>query len=184
MLKSKESDYKLLYEKYINQMYSYGKALGIDEDTLYDLIHDVFLHFFEHQNEIADSEHEKYYLFRCLKNRMISLKRKEPDFEEIEKADDYSFSIVVSGLDDIEEEEERIEIGEQIEEMLQCLTGRQKEAIYLRFMQELEYDEIAELMGLTVKGTRKLIYRAIDRIREQHGITLIYLFLSDHFFSF
>lgn len=184
MLKSKQSDYKMLYEKYIGQMYSYGRALGVDEDILYDLIHDVFLHFFEHQNEISESEHEKYYLLRCLKNRFITLKRKEVDYEELPGPDDYNFRISISGLELIEEEEERKEITEQIENMMQCLTGRQQEAIYLRFMHELEYDEIAALLGLTTKGTRKLIYRAIDRIREKYAPVLFYLFLSKHFFYY
>ena len=169
MLKTKQCDYKRLYEKYVGQMYSYGKALGVDDDALYDLIHDVFLHFFEHQNEIVDNDNVKYYLFRCLKNRMISEKRKEVTMEDIDESDDYLFSITVSGLDYIEEEEERKEIAEQIENMLCSLTGRQREAIYLRYMQELEYDEIAVLLNLTTKGTRKLIYRAIERMREQYG---------------
>ncbi len=184
MLKTKQCDYKRLYEKYVGQMYSYGKALGVDDDVLYDLIHDVFLHFFEHQNEIVDNDNVKYYLFRCLKNRMISEKRKEVTMEDIDESDDYLFSITVSGLDYIEEEEERKEIAEQIENMLCSLTGRQREAIYLRYMQELEYDEIAVLLNLTTKGTRKLIYRAIERMREQYGPVLFYFFLSDHFFSF
>ena len=105
MLKTKQCDYKRLYEKYVGQMYSYGKALGVDDDALYDLIHDVFLHFFEHQNEIVDNDNVKYYLFRCLKNRMISEKRKEVTMEDIDESDDYLFSITVSGLDYIEEEE-------------------------------------------------------------------------------
>lgn len=115
---------------------------------------------------------------------MISEKRKEVTMEDIDESDDYLFSITVSGLDYIEEEEERKEIAEQIENMLCSLTGRQREAIYLRYMQELEYDEIAVLLNLTTKGTRKLIYRAIERMREQYGPVLFYFFLSDHFFSF
>ena len=96
MLKNKQSNYKVLYEKYIDQMYSYGRALGVDEDTLYDLIHDVFLHFFEHQNEISEGEHEKYYLLCCLKNRYISQKRKDVDYEELLISDDYNFRISIS----------------------------------------------------------------------------------------
>ena len=91
---------------------------------------------------------------------------------------------MTSGLDIIEEKEERIEITRQINDMMKCLTDRQREALYLRFMQELEYDEIAVILGLTLKGTRKLIYRAIERIREQYGITVVYLLLNTYFFPF
>lgn len=184
MLKNeKTTTYKILYEKYVNEMFSYGTALGIEEETLYDLIHDVFLHLIEHQNEMPGEDCEKYYLFRSLKNRWISYKRKEICMEDIEDINDYEFSISVSSLELIEEEEKRKEITELVEEILQCLTGRQKEAIYLRFMQGLEYDEIARLLSLTTKGSRKLIYRAMDRIRERYIPVLIYFSLTNHFFS-
>lgn len=149
-------------------MYSYGRSLGISDDVLHDLIHDIFLHLFEHQNEIEKGKNEKYYLLRSLKNRFISLKRKEIECEELVETEEYHFQISVSGLDLIEEEEERKEVAEQIENILQCLTARQREAIYLRYMQGLDYEEIADLFGLTAKSTRNLIYRAIDRMREEY----------------
>lgn len=176
------SKYKVLYEKYANQMYSYGMAFGVEENELYDLIHDVFLHLFEHENEIREDGSEKYYLFQCLKNKIISQKRKEICVENITEANDLLFSMTVSGIEVIEEKEKQIEISRQIEDMMACLTDRQREAVYLRFMQELEYDEIAVILGLTTKGTRKLIYRAIEHIREQFGPACVCLLFSNHFF--
>lgn len=185
MLKTKQNDYKILYEKYINQMYSYGKSLGIADDVLYDFIHDIFLHLFEYKNEIAQGEQGKFYLLRSLKNRFISQIRKEVDQVTLTDIEEYDFEISITGLDRIEEEEERKETGRQIEQMLACLTSRQREAIYLRYMQGLEYNEIAELCDLTPKGARKLIYRAIDRLREQYGsVSLLYLFLLKDIFPF
>lgn len=178
------SNYKILYEKYLNQMYSYGMAFGLEEDILYDFIHDVFLHLFEHQNELGDQKYAKYYLFKCLKNRILLYKRQEVNMEFVEDINDIPFAVVTSGLDIIEEKEEQKELTRQIDGMMRCLTNRQREAVYLRFMQELEYDEIAIILQLTPKGTRKLVYRAIDRIREQYGITFTYLFLYHHFFLF
>lgn len=180
----KYKNYKILYEKYLDQMYSYGMAFGVEENTLYDLIHDVFLHLYEHQNEMGEGKYEKYYLFRCLKNRILYHKKQEVNIETLEDINNIPFVIVTSGLDIIEEKEERIEMTRQINDMMKCLTDRQREALYLRFMQELEYDEIAVILGLTLKGTRKLIYRAIERIREQYGITVVYLLLNTYFFPF
>ena len=65
----KTTIYKILYEKYVNEMFSYGIALGIEEETLFDLIHDVFLHLIEHQNELPGEGCEKYYLLKSLKHR-------------------------------------------------------------------------------------------------------------------
>jgi DNA-directed RNA polymerase specialized sigma24 family protein len=55
------------------------------------------------------------------------------------------------------------------------LTERQKEAIFLRFYENMEYEQIASLMALKeVKNARTLIYRAIEVLRCNIG--KIYIF--------
>ena len=181
MGRDKYSEYKILYEKYLNQMFSYGKALGVEDDTLYDLIHDVFLHLFEHSNEVGKSGQEKFYLLRCLKNRIIQNRRQVSVLNLTMEETELPFTLVISDIGNLEEEEERKEIACQIEKMMQCLTNHQREAIYLRFMQELEYDEIADILKLTPKGTRKLIYRAIERIRDKYCPGMICFLFYNHF---
>lgn len=49
------------------------------------------------------------------------------------------------------------------------MTTRQREVIHLRFFEELPYDEIAEIMGLSTKDTYKLYYRALESLRKHFG---------------
>lgn len=172
-----------LYDLYVDEMFAYGMAFGVEKDTVLDAIHDVFLHILESKNNLKEQSNLKFYLFCCLKNRLFSMMRKEIEFESLDNIDVFDFSIKVSGLEIIEEEEERIALSNQIEQMLQELTSRQREVIYLRFMQELGYEEIAVILDITPKAARKLTYRAIEQIREQHKateITILFflLFLS------
>ena len=53
------------------------------------------------------------------------------------------FSVSVTILDELIEDEDRLFVKSEVEKYLNCLTSRQREAIYLRFIQELSYDEIA-----------------------------------------
>lgn len=46
-------------------------------------------------------------------------------------------------------------ISEQLQLTISKLTARQKEAIFLRFYEQLSYEEIAEVMGITVKASYK-----------------------------
>jgi RNA polymerase sigma factor (sigma-70 family) len=46
------------------------------------------------------------------------------------------------------------------------LTPRQREVIYLRFFEELSYEEIAGMLDISVKGAYKLSYRALDALKE------------------
>lgn len=75
-------------------------------------------------------------------------------------------------------EEERTAIERQIQQYLNLLTGRQREAVYLRFIEEMEYEEIAEVLDMTAPAVRKLICRAIARIRTEDMSLLLFLCLS------
>ena len=87
------------------------------------------------------------------------------------------FSITTTILDRIIDEEDRTIIKEQIDDLLSKLTARQKEAIYLRFMQEMEYEEIAEIMEMTPHAARKLISRSLKRLRDDEQLMLICFFM-------
>jgi len=175
-MKDLKSSFSHLYNTYINELYSYGKALGMGNEDLEDAIHDVFLHIIDRQKQSQlNIDNIKFYLFRCLKNRMISDRRKSKNLENVENIDDYSFSIKVTSLDALIEEEEKTQLSKRIENILLCLTNRQREAIYLRYMQELSYEEISVLLEITEKGSRKLMSRAIEKIRDEQIPLLLFL---------
>lgn len=163
----KESLFLHLYDSYINDLYAYGKALGVLHEDLQDIIHDVFLHIMDHYAglNICDKQ-VKFYLLRCLKNKVISNARRNVDFYSMENLNDYDFPIHVTGLDLLINKEERTKLLNRIEMMLQCLTARQREAIYLRYMQELSYEEIAGMLHITEKGSRKLVSRAMVELKN------------------
>ncbi|MCD8179056.1 MAG: sigma-70 region 4 domain-containing protein [Tannerellaceae bacterium] len=55
---------------------------------------------------------------------------------------------------------------ELIQKILSHLTPRQKEIIYYKFIQELEYDQICELMDLNYQSARNLLQRSLKKIKE------------------
>ncbi len=46
------------------------------------------------------------------------------------------------------------------------MSPRQREIIHLRYYEEMEYDEIAVIMQLSVSSTYKLVYKAIDTAQK------------------
>lgn len=55
-MKNKQSLYKWLYETYENDLFSYGIAFGISKELLEDAIHDVFLHLYEREHKLWESQ--------------------------------------------------------------------------------------------------------------------------------
>ncbi|MDO5524300.1 MAG: sigma-70 family RNA polymerase sigma factor, partial [Bacteroidia bacterium] len=78
--------------------------------------------------------------------------------------------------DKLIDEEEQTRTENQITEMLDSLTERQREIVYLRYVQEYDYPEIAELLHISIHGCRKLLSKAMQNLREKYG-PLIFLFL-------
>jgi RNA polymerase sigma factor (sigma-70 family) len=137
-----------------------------------DAIHDVFCKIYVNKNELQNIRNIKHYLFRSLRNRLLDIyrKNKKITFDEI---DDYSFSIEVSVMDTIIDEEERLLLKHKIESLMSKLTSNQREAIYLRYMQEMEYEEIALILNINAESVRKLVYRGIDKLREQSNLSIV-----------
>jgi RNA polymerase sigma-70 factor (ECF subfamily) len=46
------------------------------------------------------------------------------------------------------------------------LSNRQKEIIYLKFYQELNYDEVSEIMNINYQAARNLLYQSIKSLKK------------------
>ncbi len=49
---------------------------------------------------------------------------------------------------------------------LKMLSDRQREAIYLKFIQELTYDELCEVLEINYQSAKNLISRTLIKLRE------------------
>lgn len=183
--KFKEGDddaYSFFYQYYINDLYAYGISLGGEKEIVKDAVQDIFLKIYFEKKDFVSIDHLKYFLLKSLKNRLYNIYQSKAVSTVTEISEDVlGFSITTTVLDRIIDEEDRTIIKQQIDDLLSKLTSRQKEAIYLRFMQELEYEEIAEIMKMTSHAARKLISRSLKRLRDDEQLLLVYLFML--FFS-
>ncbi len=163
-----ELAFATLYSQYADLLLSYGIGLGFGKEDIEDAIQEVFCNLFLHHNEAGDIQNLKFYLLRSLKNRLLNTERVSMNSSGLEDVNEANFHTEVTVLDDMIDEEERIRIKQQVESYLETLTGRQREAIYLRYMEGLEYEEIASLMDMTVPSVRNLVFRAIKQLRESN----------------
>lgn len=171
--------FSFFYKYFINDMYAYGRSLGADEKQVMDAVQNVFLKIFHDKPHLKSVEHFKFYLFKSLKNRLYDL-FKSKSFSSTSDIDGevLNFSIKTTVLDDIIEEEDREIIQQKIEKLLSILTPIQKEALYLRYVQEFEYAEISEMMGKTQSAIRKLVSQAIQKVRKENNILPMILFIG------
>jgi len=166
-LKGSNEAFSAIYNKYVDELFAYGIGFGFDRETLKDAIQDTFFKFYINKKKLNEVVHPKYYLFRMLKNRLLdiyksTIKEDRLDIEEL------PFLIETSVFDNLIEKEDKVALENEVNSLLEILTDRQKEAVYLRFIQEMEYDEVADMLDMTSPAVRKLISRAIKRMRDEN----------------
>jgi RNA polymerase sigma factor (sigma-70 family) len=178
MEKSSDKEIHNIYKVHIHDMYSYARHLGFSRETSMDAIHDVFMNILVNETRLSDILNIRIYLFCALKNRLLNIVKQKiqtvelPDDENI----DFPFTIDVTVEDTMIQREEDEKIKRKVEKLLNTLTDRQREVIYLRYMQELEYEQIAKIMNITAPACRKLVHKAMTKLRETgEGVILLYL---------
>jgi RNA polymerase sigma factor (sigma-70 family) len=165
-----------LYEKYVNDLFNYGVGMGFSEQICMDAIHDVFCNLYANKN-YDNILNIKYYLFRSLKNRLIDIHRSTSRLSTLD-VENLPFAVEVSILDTIIADDEQAILKANVEKLMRLLTDRQREAIYLRYMQELNYDEIGALLDMTPESVRKLVHRGIEKMRGKAKNSSLLLALS------
>jgi len=59
-----------------------------------------------------------------------------------------------------------VALRDEIEKALECLPADQREAFVLKHVEELSYDQMAEITGVGVSALKMRVCRACDRLRE------------------
>lgn len=174
-------DLSYIYNLHVVDLFTYGCYLGFDRELVKDAIHDVFVKFKTDETLLKDISNIKFYLFKALKNRLFDIQKRnirEVAMDNFQTFEEMPFDIQVDVEEQFIEEEEQIEVKQNIEMMLNTLTKRQREIIYLRYVQEYDYDEISELLNISVHGCRKLVSKSIISLREKFGPLMALLLIE------
>ena len=160
----------MIYDAYVNDLFTYGLYLGFDKESVKDAIHDIFLKLATNRSFLDNTENIKFYLFKSLKNRLIDIHKNRKEHVALEATEmslETPFNMVVNVEELLIEREEKLHIKNEIEQMLDLLTPRQREIIYLRYVHEYDYKQISELLQISVHGCHKLVSKAILSLREK-----------------
>jgi len=157
--------FSIFYKKNYSMLYAYGMRLQMDEDQVRDIIHDMFVKLYSTPSIITVSTTIKPFLLVSMRNAFINIKKKEQKLVDIENITfDFRFAVE----NEFWEKDEKIRAKEKVERIIEPLTPRQKEIIYLRFLHQMEYDEIAKIMDISEQAARNLVYRTVARMRKEN----------------
>jgi RNA polymerase sigma factor (sigma-70 family) len=174
--------FTLLYNKYIRQLTQYGLKFNADLPIIQDCLHDVFVWLWTHRYKLDIHHSVKSYLFKAVRTSIFHILEKQNKLRTFhpEEENEYNFELALSPESLMMQNENRKQIRAQIESLLCKLTAKQKEVIYLRYYEGLNFEDIAQNMNLSVKASYKLMGRAIATLRENVPSSRVLLIILLH----
>lgn len=166
-LEGDDKSLEIIYRRYFDELYNYGNKWLDDISLTEDSIQDLFVKLLRTRKNLSATTSVKYYLFRAFRSIVLDKLRSKNKTAYMDEAGKAFFALDLSPEKKMIMQEEVSSLQRRLSVALDALTPRQREAIFLRYIEGFSYEQVADMMELTAKGTYKLMARAIDALKDQ-----------------
>ncbi|GAB4016545.1 sigma-70 family RNA polymerase sigma factor [Spirosoma migulaei] len=163
-----------LAERYYRVLKHYGLKFMIDGVVVEDCIQELFLQLWQNRLQINETDSIKHYLLKALRHHILHYIRTQQriTFQEL----DWDTSVA----EDIDSETLMIRqeslaiLTTTIQTQLAVLPAREREALYLRYYENLSVPEIAEVMNVNRQSVSNFLQKALRKLRERWLVPLVW----------
>jgi RNA polymerase sigma factor (sigma-70 family) len=172
-----ELAFSIIYRKYTDRLYSYGMHCCHDHDLVMDCLQELFVSIWDKRKNLTVVHSVGSYLFKSFRHLLMrKLSWRQRFLQSIDVNQEKYFEIVLPVEALIESVEHQKEQSEKLHRSLVTLTKRQREAIFLKFYNDLSYSDIASIMDLQVDSVYNIISKAIESLRHKLTTGVISIF--------
>ncbi|GAB4041448.1 RNA polymerase sigma factor [Spirosoma gilvum] len=173
-LHGSKAAYSFMYEKYARVLYNYGYKIAQDRQLTEDCLQDLFLTILETRERLGQTDSIKFYLMRSLRRDLVRKINERHRFQSGHE-DEIDFKVEFHYEPTWLDSQISREQSEAVLRELNHLPARQKEALFLKFFDNLSYEEIAGIMGIETTSAYKVIYKAIASLQKRMPADLLVL---------
>lgn len=164
-ISEEQREFDALFLKYYPGLVRFSKSLmNSGQAEAEDVVQDVFLKFWQRRKGVAIHTGMASYLYTAVKNGICDLYRKKKittydpvDFVDDQQADYYL-------------EPDRLLMFKQlhldVDQMIAMLPERTQLVFRMSREDQLSYEQIAQLLGISVNSVKTHMYRAIKFLKE------------------
>lgn len=162
-----ESAFSTLFEKYYSDLVRYGNSLCSYDDRVQDCVQDVFTDLWIYRASLSENAVVKAYLLSSVRKRIARLYERDPFFKKEQTIESTEFLFDFSIEQKLIDDESTARKVLQLNTLINNLPSRQKEALYLRYHQQLSVEQIAEIMTVNYQSVSNILFRGIQNLRKE-----------------
>ena len=172
--------FAMLYRQHVDDLYHYGMHFCPDGERVKDCLQDLFQDLWQTREHLsAQIRNIRYYLLSSLRRRLLRSLHKDRNWFSRPDLESFEMEWALPRENQLISDETAAAQLQQLQHALTGLTRRQREAIYLRFYQDLSYEEVAELMAMKIDSVYNTISKAISALKKTLVLSL-FLLLCQH----
>jgi len=134
--------------------------LGNEHDAL-DASQEALIRIYTKINTYQEKAKFSTWVQRIVTNVCIDKFRKKKETVSIDQHE-----LTLYDFQNVEQEVERADVAEEVREAIKRLPEHQRTVVTLRYLQDLSYGEIAEVMNMPLNTVKSYLYRARQQLQE------------------
>lgn len=154
--------YTRLYNEHYALLNNYGYKFTKETNLIEDAIQDLFIALWTNRSQLNNPISVKNYLYKALRTNLFRKIKIQSRFTVIQEDESMPFDVSFDQQMILEEEESILR--RKIKSVVNTLPPRQQEIVFLRFYEDFDYTEIADIMDITIASTYKLLYKALHNL--------------------
>lgn len=174
MLRVKEGDgtsFGVLLEKHRASVIHFVYRLVQEQAVAEELAQEVFLRVYRSRSSYAPTAKFKTWLFRIATHLALNWLRDERHARGQERLDDGPADLPARQISDrrpsVEQEMVHEVKREEIRQAVAALPEKQRAAVLMHKYEEMEYTQIAKVLGCSDSAVKSLLFRAYETLRAR-----------------
>jgi RNA polymerase sigma-70 factor (ECF subfamily) len=160
---SREQAFKLIISEYQERLYWHIRKIVIRHEDADDVLQNTFIKVWQNADSFRGDSSIFTWLYRIATNESLNFLRKEKNRNRL------SWDDIGSKLAGTLESDEFFNgdvIQKKFQEAILTLPERQRLVFNMKYFDELKYEEIAEILDLTVGALKASYHHAVKKIKN------------------
>jgi RNA polymerase sigma factor (sigma-70 family) len=177
-----QAAFEKIIKSHYQILFNYGTRFCKDHELIKDALQELFFILWQNREGISNTMSVKNYLLKSLRRKLMREINKGKLIIHLNDMHfDAGFNMVLPVDHNVVLQEKLTELSFKVREVLEKLSPRQQEILYLRFYMDANLDEIAEIMELNPQSVYNLLHESLKRFKglsspDYFSISLVLLF--------